>query len=134
MFRPTSPKCMRQRLSRGCIVVMLLDFKAANSFLRTVRPLEPEMVLQLSNIKVCWTDKLTKQFRAPFPDQTNDNATYQMYLRRPDTEEDESLLMWLRNHTTSKNKSKPLNEDRYLVAIKYSSIFNPLFFCSTSSS
>ena len=96
--------------SEGLYCCDVTGFQAANSFLRTVRPLEPEMVLQLSNVKVCWTDKLTKQFRVP------------------ENEEDESLLMWLRNHTTSKNKSKPLDEDRYLVAIKYSSIFNPLFF------
>ena len=90
--------------SEGLYCCDVTGFQAANSFLRTVRPLEPEMVLQLSNIKVCWTDKLTKQFHALFPDQTNLNATYQMYLRRADTE-DQSLLVWLRNHTTSKNKS-----------------------------
>ena len=56
-------------ISEGLYCCDVTGFQAANSFLRTVRALEPEMVLQLSNIKICWTDKLTKQFRAPFPDQ-----------------------------------------------------------------
>ena len=74
--------------SEGLYCTDLTGFQAAHSFLRTVRPLEPEMVFQLSNIHVCWTDKLTKQFKPPFPDQTDGNTVYQLCLRRPPTEED----------------------------------------------
>ena len=44
-------------------------YQAANSFLRSVCPLAPEMAFQLSNIKVAWKYKLTKQFRAPHHDE-----------------------------------------------------------------
>ena len=104
------------------------SFQAANSFLWTVRPIAPEMIFQLSAIKVACTDKMTKQFRPPYPGQEADNAVYQLYLRRHRQEEDLSLLQWLRNHTTSNNNAKALNGDKYLVAVKYISVFNPVFF------
>ncbi|KAL9976527.1 hypothetical protein ACROYT_G013841 [Oculina patagonica] len=53
--------------SEGLYSSDITGYQAAHSFLRTVVPLEPEMVMQLSNIKVCWTDKLTQQLVAPFP-------------------------------------------------------------------
>lgn len=103
-------------------------YQAAHSFLRTVTPLEPEMVFQLSNIKVCWTDNITTVFRPPFPDQTTTHKVYGMYLQRPNAEEHQSLLQWLRSHQTSTTKPKPYDHDRVLVGVKYLSIFNPLFF------
>ena len=78
--------------------------KMHESFLRTVRPLEPEMVFQLSNIKVCWTDKTMVLFRPPFPDQTSTHKVYNMHLQRPRGEDDQSLLEWLRCHQTSGSK------------------------------
>ena len=57
--------------SEGLYCTDVTGYQAANSFLRTVKPLEPEMVFQLSNIKVCWSDKMTVLFRPPFPDQTD---------------------------------------------------------------
>lgn len=56
-------------------------YQTVNSFLRTVRPLAPKMIFQLSNVKVAWTDKLTKQFRVPYPGQEQSNVMYQLYLR-----------------------------------------------------
>ena len=106
----------------------MTGYQAAHSFLRTVTPLEPEMVFQLSNIKVCWTDKFTVLFRPPLPDQTGGNKVYQMYLQRPHTEDDQTLLQWLRCHQTSGSKPKPYVDDRVLVGVKYVSIFNPIFF------
>ena len=116
------------KMHEGLYCTDLTGFQAAHSFLRTVRPLEPEMVFQLSNIHVCWTDKLTKQFKPPFPDQTDGNTVYQLYLRRPPTEEDLPLLQWLRNHSISNNKTKPLDKDKYLVGLKFVSVFNPVYF------
>ena len=69
--------------SEGLYCTDVTGYQAAHSFLRTVTPLEPEMVFQLSNIKVYWTDKFTVLFRPPFPDQTGGNKVYQMYLQRP---------------------------------------------------
>lgn len=103
-------------------------YQAANSFLRTVRPLELEMVFQLCNVKVCWTDKITLLFRPPFPDQTSTHKVYNMYLQRPRGEDDQSLLDWLRSHQTSGSKPKPYGNDRVLVGVKYVSVFNPIFF------
>ena len=114
--------------SEGLCCTDVTGYQAAHSFLRTVTPLEPEMVFQLSNIKVCWTDKCTVLFRPPFPDQTEGNKVYKMYLQRPQNEEDQSLLQWLRCHQTSASKPKPYTDDRVLVGVKYVSLFNPIFF------
>ena len=114
--------------SEGLYCKNVTGYQAAHSFLRTMTPLEPEMVFQLSNIKVCWTDKMTILFRPPFPDQTTTHKVYNMYLQRPGAEEDQSLLQWLRCHQTSTSKPKPYHNDRVLVGVKYVSLFNPLFF------
>ena len=78
--------------SEGLYCTDVTGYQAANSFLRTVKPLEPEMVFQLSNIKVCWTDKMTVLFHPPFPGQTDKNKVYLKYLQRPASEADQSLL------------------------------------------
>ena len=114
--------------SEGLYCTDVTGYQAAHSFLRTVTPLEPEMVFQLSNIKVCWTDKCTVLFSPPFPDQTEGNKVYKMYLQHPPTEEDQTLLQWLRCHQTSGAKPKPYADDRVLVGVKYVSLFNPIFF------
>ena len=113
--------------SEGLYCKDVTGYQAAHSFLRTVTPLEPEMVFQLSNIKVCWTDKMTILFRPPFPDQTTTHKIY-IYLQSPRAEKDQSLLHWLRCHQTSSSKAKPYGEDRVLVGVKYVSVFNPIFF------
>ena len=51
-----------------------------------------------------------------------------MYLQRPQTEEDQTLLQWLRCHQTSGSKPKPYADDRVLVGVKYVSLFNRIFF------
>ena len=114
--------------SEGLYCKDVTGYQAAHSFLRTVRPLEPEMVFQLSNIKVCWTDKMTIVFRPPFPEQTTTHKVYNMYLQRPRAEDHQSLLEWLRCHQTSAAKAKPYPNDRVLVGVKYVSVFNPIFF------
>ena len=86
------------------------------------------MIFQLSSIKAAWTDKLTKQFTPPHPGQDSSNAAYQLYLQRDRQEEDLSLLQWLRSHTIVANKSKTLTQDKYLVAVKFVSMYNPVFF------
>ena len=112
----------------GLYCTDVAGFQVANSFLRTVRPLAPEMAFQLSNIKVAWTDKQTKQFRAPHLGQENGNQVYQQYLKRHRSEDDQSLLEWLRCHSTVGAKAKVLGADKYLVAVKFLSPFNPMYF------
>ena len=114
--------------SEGLYCTDVTGYQAAHSFLRTVTPLEPEMVFQLSNIKVCWMDKFTVLLRPPFPDQTEGNKVYKLYLERLATEDDQTLLQWLRCHQTSGSKVKPYTDDRVLVGVKYVSLFNPIFF------
>ena len=58
----------------------VMGYQVANSFLRTVHPLAPEIFFQLSNIKMVCMDKLTKQFRITHPSQENTNVVYQLYL------------------------------------------------------
>ena len=113
--------------SQGLYCTDATGYQATNSFLRTVKPLEPEMVFQFSNIKVCWSDKMTV-FCPPFPDQTASNKTYQMYLQRPAAEAQQTLLQWLRCHRTSGSKPKPYDVDKVLVGVKFASVFNPIYF------
>ena len=80
-------------------------YQAANSFLRSVNPLAPEMIFQLSNIKVAWTDKLTKQFQAPHSSQEQSNVVYQLYLRWERKDEDQSLLQWLCSYSVWSGKT-----------------------------
>lgn len=42
--------------SEGVYCSNVTGYQAANLFLRTVRPLAPEMIFQLSYIKATWTD------------------------------------------------------------------------------
>ena len=123
-----SKKKHESATSEGLYCTHVTGYQAAHSLLRTVTPLAPEIVFQLSNIKVCWTDKCTVLFRPPFPDQTEGNKVYKMYLQRPPTEEDQTLLQWLRYHQTSGAKPKPYTDDWVLVGVKYVSLFNPIFF------
>ena len=104
--------------SEGLYCKDVTGYQAAHSFLQTVTPLEPEMVFQMTNIKVCWTDKMTIVFRPPFPDQTSTHKIYQMYLQRPAPEEHQSLLQWLRCHQTTTSKPKPYDNNRVLVGVK----------------
>lgn len=108
----------------GLYCTDVTGFQAANSFLRSVRPLALEMAFQLSNVKVAWTDKQTEQFHAPHPG----NQAYLQYLKRDGSEEQQSPLEWLRGHSMVGSKPKALAADKYLVAVKFVSPFNPVFF------
>ena len=114
--------------SEGLYCCDITGHQAANSFLRTVCPLAPEMIFQLTSIKVVWTDKLTKQFCVPHPGQEGENVVYQLYVRGYRGEEHLPLLQWLSNHTTTTNKAKSLAKGKYLVSVKFVSVFNPAFF------
>ena len=114
--------------SEGLYCNDVTGYQAANSFLRTVTPLELKMIFELTSTKVCWTDKMTLLSRPPFPGQTDSNKAYQFYLQRPRSEEDQSLLFWLRTHNTSSTKPKAYDGDRYLVGVKFVSVFNPVYF------
>lgn len=78
--------------SEGLYCNGVTGYQAANSFFRTVTPLEPEMIFKLASTKVRWTDKMTLLFRPPFPGQTDSNKAYQFYLQRTRSEDDQSLL------------------------------------------
>ena len=114
--------------SEGLYCMDLTGYQVANSFLRTVRPLAPEMAFQLSNYKVAWTDKMTRNFTPPHPGQEQNNVVYQLYLRREPQHECMSLLEWLRCHMVVGKKAKSLGADKFLVGVKFLSVQNPVFF------
>lgn len=114
--------------SEGFYSSDVTGYQAAHSFLRTVRPLAPEMIFQLSSIKPAWTNKMTKQFRAPYPDQEMENKSYEKYLTREPDKENMCLLQWLRRHTIVRNRVRSLDNDKYLVGVKFVSVFNAVFF------
>ena len=113
--------------SEGLYCTDVTGYQAANSFLRTVRPLAPEMAFQL-NYKIAWTDKMTRNFTPPHPGQEQNNVVYQLYLRREPQHECMSLLEWLRCHTVVGKKAKSLGADKFLVGVKFLSVQNPVFF------
>ena len=92
--------------SEGLYCTDVTGYQAANSFLRAVRPLAPEMAFQLLNYKVAWTDKMTRNFSPPHPGQEQNNVVYQLYLRREPNHESMCLLEWLRCHTVVGRRAK----------------------------
>lgn len=70
---------------------------------------------------------MTKQFHSPHPRQDTKNPPYHLYLKRDYHEKDVCLLQWLRNHSNVQNKSRTLAGDKYLVAVKFVSLLNPVF-------
>ena len=92
-----------------------------------MHPLEPEMVLQLTSIKIAWSNSRTKPFTAPTPDQTQ-HMVHQKYLGRSGEDEDLTFLDCLGQYDHDKNLPKRYKDGSTLVAVKHFSIFNPLFF------
>lgn len=73
---------IHEACSKGLYSFDVTGYQAVHSFLQTVHPLAPEMIFQLSSIKQAWTNKMMKQFRAPYPDQEMENKPYEKYLTR----------------------------------------------------
>ena len=113
---------------QGPVLLGVTGFQAANSFLRTMRPMAPEMAFQLSNFKIAWTDKMMRQFTPPRPGEEKENVVYRLYLRQAPAEKNMSLLQWLKSHTVVRNKGKSLGSDKFLVAVKVLLVQNPIFF------
>jgi len=63
-------------------------YQAATSFLKNMHPLEPEMVLQLTSMKIAWSNSRTRPFTAPTPEHTQQKV-HQKYLARPEDDEDD---------------------------------------------
>ena len=70
---------------------------------------------------------MTRQFTPPHPGQEDGNVVYQLNLRREPADKNLSL-QWLRSHTVVRNKAKSLGSDKFLVAVKFLSVQNPIFF------
>ena len=94
---------------------------------KNMLPLEPEMVLQLTSMKIAWTNSRTKSVTAPTPDQSC-LKSHLKYLSRPPHNEEISFLKWLRLYDHEKSPPKPYKGGNTLVAVKHLSPFNPLYF------
>ncbi|KAJ7359029.1 hypothetical protein OS493_019936 [Desmophyllum pertusum] len=103
-------------------------FQAACTFLRSMHPLEPEMALQLTNMKIAWTCSRTKRVTPPTPDSASTHSSYQKYLKRRQDENQLSFLEWLRAYNDSPTKPTRYRSGETLVGVKLLSMFNPLFF------
>ena len=79
----------------------LTGFQAANSFLRTIHPFEPEMVFALTSMKAAWTNLRTNRLVVPTPDTINSNKEHNQYLRRAAREQDLNFVQWLRIYNTN---------------------------------
>lgn len=102
-------------------------YQAATSFLKNMHPLEPEMVLQLTSMKIAWKNSRTKPFTAPTPNHTQ-HKVHQKYLAQSQDDEDLTFLEWLRHYDHDKNPPKQYKDGSTLVGVKHFSIFNSLFF------
>ena len=102
-------------------------YQATTSFLKNIHPLEPEMVLQLTSMKIAWSNSQTKPFTAPTPSQTQ-HKVHLKYLARSEDDEDLTFLEWLRQYDHEKNPAKRYKDGSTLVGIKHFSVFNPVFF------
>ena len=100
---------------------------AATSFLKNMHPLEPEMVLQLTSMKIAWSNSRTKPFTAPTPAQTQ-HKVHQKYLARSKDDEDLTFLDWLRQYDHEKNPPKRYKDGSTLVGVKHFSMFNLVYF------
>ena len=102
-------------------------YQAATSFLKNMHPLEPEMVLKLTSMKITWSNSRTKPFTAPTPSQTQ-HKVHLKYLARSEDDEDLTFLEWLRQYDHEKNPAKRYKDGSTLVGVKHFSVFNPVFF------
>lgn len=91
-------------------------------------PCEPEMVLQLSSIKMAWSFSRTKRFRAPTSEYARNNTMYQKYLARPDDLSALSLLEWLRCMNESSKTPKAYKNGSTLVGVQTVSIYSDEYF------
>lgn len=103
-------------------------FQAACTFLRSMHPLEPEMALQLANIKLAWSSSRTKRVTAPTPQNVDNHMSYQKYLKRSNSDRDMCFLEWLRLYNDGPAKPTKYRAGETLVGVKMLSFFNPVFF------
>ena len=120
-------KCHDAVKTQQLYSVDLGAYQATTSFLKNMHPLEPEMVLQLTSMKIAWSNSQTKPFTAPTPSQTQ-HKVHLKYLARSEDDEDLTFLEWLRQYDHEKNPAKRYKDGSTLVGIKHFSVFNPVFF------
>ena len=88
--------------------------QAAYRHVRTLKPLEPEMWLALSSIKMSWLPSQRKKLSVPPIQRLHENRTYQKNL---------SFLQWLRQVDETKQPPLPYTDGSTLVGIKMVSPF-----------
>ena len=120
-------KCHDAVKTQQLYSVDLGAYQAATSFLKNMHPLEPEMVLQLTSMKIASSNSHTKPFTAPTPNQTQ-HKVHQKYLARPDDDEELTFLEWLHYYDHETNPAKRYKDGTTLVGVKHFSVFNPVFF------
>ena len=120
-------KCHDAVKTQQLYSVDLGAYQAATSFLQNTHPLEPEMVLQLTSMKIAWSNSRTKPFTAPKPSQTQ-HKVHLKYLAQSEDHEDLTFLEWLRQYDHEKNPAKRYKDGSTLVGVKHFSVFNPVFF------
>ena len=86
---------MHESATSGLYCKDVTGYQATHSFLRTVTPLEPEMVFQHQSL----LDRQDDNRVSPSISGSDHNPQiYNMYLQRACAEDDQSLLQWLRSH------------------------------------
>lgn len=121
-------KCQDVSISEAAGSVHLTGFQAASSFLRTIHPLEPEMVFTSAEIKVSWSSSHVKRLSLPSPETLANNREHLKYLARPQSAEELTFVQWLQQYETTGRRPKEYQCGSTLVGISFHSIFNPVYF------
>jgi len=95
----------------------LTGFQTASSFLRTIRPLQPEMAFTLCTTKVSWATSRTKRLGGPTPDNIDGNHDHVRYIRRPPTQMGLSFVEWLHVNNTTGIRPKKYTTGTTLVGV-----------------
>ncbi|KAK3728298.1 hypothetical protein QZH41_001228 [Actinostola sp. cb2023] len=102
-------------------------YMAAYRHLTSLRPCEPEMILQMSTVKLAWTSRTTKKLVPCKLAKFGDDAVVQQYINREDTLKEMTLLEWARKFVLGSTRSSSHTQNA-LVAVRYNSVYHEEFF------
>jgi len=100
---------------------------AAYRHLTSLRPCDPEMILQMSTVKLAWTSRTTKKIVPCKLAKFGDDAVVQQYINREDTLKEMTLLEWARKFVLGSTRSSSHTQNA-LVAVRYNSVYHEEFF------
>lgn len=103
-------------------------YMIAYQHLKALCPNVPEMVLQMSDIKVAWSSTNTKKFVPPSRANLANNQIISNYMGRPNDETELNFISWARTHVMEHKDGCKHQKTASLVAVRFNSIYHEEFF------